>query len=65
LATLEKRTDSKKGPRFGRFGRKTGGWARKKAFYFALFHVFVVFFFCMLLSDSLLQIPAGSKKNRA
>jgi hypothetical protein len=49
----------------GRFGRKTGKWARKKAFYFALFHVWVVFLVCMSLPGSILQILEGSQKNRA
>jgi hypothetical protein len=37
----------------------------KKAFYFAIFHVLVVFYACMLLPGSLLQILEGPQKNRA
>jgi hypothetical protein len=40
LATLKKRTDSKKGPLFGHFGRKTGGWAREKSILFCTFSRF-------------------------
>jgi len=39
--------------------------AGRKAFYFALSHVLVVFLACRLLSGSILQILEGSKKNRA
>jgi uncharacterized membrane protein len=44
---------------------KRGFERGNKAFYFALFHVFVVFFVCKSLSISLLQILEDSKKNRA
>jgi hypothetical protein len=56
---------AKNGPFLGVLAGNRGVGREKKAFYFALFHVLVVFCFCMLLSGSLLQIPAGSKKNRA
>jgi hypothetical protein len=62
---LKKRTDSKKGPLFGRFGRKTRGCAQEKSILFCTFSRFGVFFFCMLLSGKRLQIPQGSQKNRA
>jgi hypothetical protein len=40
----KKRTDSKKGPFFGRFGRKTGGVRHiKKAFYFEFFPFLRIF----------------------
>jgi hypothetical protein len=36
----KKRTDSKKGPFFGRFGRKRGVSAQEKTFYFGFFLFF-------------------------
>jgi hypothetical protein len=38
----KKRTDGKKGPFLGRFGRKTGGPRHKKTFYFEFFRFFGV-----------------------
>jgi hypothetical protein len=44
LAAPKKRTDSKKGPFFGRFGRKTGVPRIKKALIFCHFSLFQGFF---------------------
>jgi hypothetical protein len=65
LAALEKTYWQQKGPYLGRLAGKRGVGAGKKAFYFALFHVLLVFFFRRLLSDSILRILEGSQKNRA
>jgi len=44
---------------------KQGFGTGKKAFYFALYHVFTEFYLCMSLSVKLLQMPEVSQKNHA
>jgi len=56
---------AKKGLFLAVLAGKRGFRAGKKAFYFAIFHVLVVFFFCMWLSGNVLRFPAGFQKNRA
>ena len=56
---------AKKGHFLGVLAGKRGVDAKKKTFSFALFHVLVVLFICLSLSNSVLQILKGSKKNRA
>jgi hypothetical protein len=53
---------AKKSSFWGVLAGKPGVDARKKAFYFALFHVLVVFSVCRSLSDNVLQILEVSKK---
>src|SRR5580658_283433 len=62
---LRKRTDSKKGSFFEPFGRKWRVGALKKAFYFALFHVLVVFTAWKLLSVKFFRHFGAFPKNRA
>jgi len=65
LAPSKKRTDSKNRLVFGRFGRKTGLEHGKKALYFALFHVLVVFCVYKLLAGRIFRKICPSKINRA
>jgi hypothetical protein len=53
---------AKRGLFLGVLAGKQGFRAGKKAFYFALFHVFVVFFFRKLLSVRIFRNMCGSKK---
>jgi hypothetical protein len=61
----KKRTDRKKGPLFGRFGRKTGGPRLKKTFYFGFFLFFGELVPCKPLIFRNFHILDPSKKNRA
>jgi hypothetical protein len=61
----KKRTDSKKGPFLGRFGRKTGGPRKKNDTFFRVFSVFRDFLPCKPLRARSLQGLDPSPKNRA